>query len=614
MGSFLNNPPKLIGLDSGQGPQTVSEWITLYRWLITLWRQAQTSTTEQEAASFVPILPAVTPPGVIRMSVAAGDPPSPQRLYPDSFTQLISGSQNPAPQLPDNLASFLLAGQQVPYPPPVSQVNPRPYGIVVQGYHADRFSIGTGTVSGSTLTLATGPNFNSSWVGFAISINGALFPVASWTSGTILTVVGTPPAGAVGWEFMMYPANTLPAGSAFMEIDHNVIYRIGDSSGVCSVSHYTITWVSGPLFSPYWGGLTFNLNGINFTVAYSTANVLTLTADTGLVLPSQGWTVASSNWFYEAGTETLSFAQWAARGWYQMDDGYRADIYDYNHLILYNGISGLWAFADGDAGSGYIVASANAATPQGGPWQFCDGTVIGVFQIVAGVPQVNNITTPTLTLDTFLRGAYFTGSTDAGSSPSFSCTGLTFAGTPATLTGTVSQPTFAGTPDTLTGTVSQPTFTGTPATLTGTVSQPTFAGNAMSTHQHEVPISITSGLALSSAVYGTSGSHPGASGLTGTGTSGTIPGTLSSGISAGTPTGTVSQPTLSMNSYTPAGTVSQPTLSMNSYTPAGTVSQPTLSMNSYTPAGTIGGTGTVGAPTVGSGAPKSLALQWYMRR
>jgi len=53
---------------------------------------------------------------------------------------------------------------------------------------------------------------------------------------------------------------------------------------------------------------------------------------------------------------------------------------------------------------------------------------------------------------------------------------------------------------------------------------------------------------------------------------------------SGAATGTISAPTLTMDSYTPAGTNAAPTLTMDSYTPAGSVAAPTISVAAGTPA------------------------------
>lgn len=75
---------------------------------------------------------------------------------------------------------------------------------------------------------------------------------------------------------------------------------------------------------------------------------------------------------------------------------------------------------------------------------------------------------------------------------------------------------------------------------------------------------------------------------------------LNDSVSAGTPAGTVSQPTLTMNSYTPSGTVSQPTFTGNPVAAASTAATPDLVMVDATAAGVspvTTATGTVSQPT-----------------
>ncbi len=55
---------------------------------------------------------------------------------------------------------------------------------------------GTVTCSGSTVTWATGPKFNVLWpAGTSITISGAVYPIVSVTSATVLTVTGSPTTG-----------------------------------------------------------------------------------------------------------------------------------------------------------------------------------------------------------------------------------------------------------------------------------------------------------------------------------------------------------------------------------------------------------------------------------
>ncbi len=255
-----------------------------------------------------------------------------------------------------------------------------------------------------------------------------------------------------------------------------------------------------------------------------------------------------TKWAYLVGEQNLTLAAWGALTFAAEDAGYIVNITDYEHRIQWSGTT--WSLMAGDSGSKYIVASADGSAPDGGVWQLCDGTVVTVLSIVAGVPTAVNVTTPDLTGDTFLRGGTFTGAVDPTSAPTFSSSGFTFSGTPDT--------------------------------LTGTVDAPVFTGAALGTHSHAVPVGTGSGTIVISNIFGSSGSVTAAAQATATAGGGSFAPLNSSSVSGGTPSGTNSAPNLTMDSYTPAGTIS--------------------------------GSGTVSAPIVGTGAPKSYALLWYMRR
>jgi hypothetical protein len=139
-------------------------------------------------------------------------------------------------------------------------------------------------------------------------------------------------------------------------------------------------------------------------------------------------------------------------------------------------------------------------------------------------------------------------------------TGGSKTGTPA---GTVSQPTFTGTSG-----ATSANSAGTPA---GTVSQPTFTGSALGTHQHELPFQDPSGSGttnfrgINPTTFGTGTSRAGVWGITTTANTTSAAVAMSQAITAGTPTGTVSQPTFTgsamgthSHTITPAGTLSQP--------------------------------------------------------
>lgn len=185
-----------------------------------------------------------------------------------------------------------------------------------------------------------------------------------------------------------------------------------------------------------------------------------------------------------------------------------------------------------------------------------------------------------------------------GSDPDFDVSGDTGGAKTVAAAGTVSAPTFTGTSNQATslvsagtpaGTNGAPAFTGTPATLTGSVSAPTFTGSALATHTHELPFQHVAGgtgvlRMLAPTIFGT-GTSRAAEAQSAAPTANTTAAAvlLSEAKSAGTPAGTNSVPTLSMNSYTPQGTVAAPVFTgsalathSHTLTPAGTVSAPTF--------------------------------------
>lgn len=83
-------------------------------------------------------------------------------------------------------------------------------------------------------------------------------------------------------------------------------------------------------------------------------------------------------------------------------------------------------------------------------------------------------------------------------------------------------------------------------TPAGTISQPVFTGNALTGHAHELPMQLVSGTSrryLASTVFGTGTSRAAQGTATGTANTTSAAVALSQSVSAGTPSGSVSQPT-----------------------------------------------------------------------
>lgn len=235
------------------------------------------------------------------------------------------------------------------------------------------------------------------------------------------------------------------------------------------------------------------------------------------------------------------------------DVGFLFHATDYNHIWRWYG-SG-WQYAPGDRVSGEI---AWFTENPGVGWALCDGSNVTRTKSDATTASV---TLPNLTTGVYPKGgSTYTGNVNAAVAPTLS--GSTGAGTPHSHTFSVtSSAVSAGTPS-------------------GTVSQPTFTGNPLPAHQHAVPIAMVAGgglyfhLAGSPAPYGTDpNSVSAAYELLGTAVSTTKNPALSKAESAGTPSGTVSQPTFTGDTLpTHDHVVSGSTSSESSHThPVGTL-------------------------------------------
>lgn len=229
------------------------------------------------------------------------------------------------------------------------------------------------------------------------------------------------------------------------------------------------------------------------------------------------------------------------------DSNFLANVFDYGHLLIWSGVA--WTWGPGDAGSGMLQLFE--ADPTGAGWHLYDGT--------SGVP--------------FLKADGTLGTVNlpnlSGSAPT-KC----YLKTSDTTGGPTSPvaPTFTGGSSTPAGTISAPTFSGTPAVLTGTNSTPTFSGSALGTHTHDSPVgfvSVTQGFVT--ADFGSGGTHTRSVDFTVAASAGSAAVQKTSAASAGTPVGTVSAPTLTMDSYTPAGTNSTPIFTGTPSSVSGTI-------------------------------------------
>lgn len=203
---------------------------------------------------------------------------------------------------------------------------------------------------------------------------------------------------------------------------------------------------------------------------------------------------------------------------------------DTNTGDFYNCVNSAW----------HKVSSGSSALPSG-----------MIFVIASGTCPVGSSETTALN-GKMLRGT-LAANGDVGT-----------VGGSATITpaGTVSTPTF-------TGTANQSTSAVTAGTPSGTVSQPTFTGSALATHTHTFTGTLaTAASTTASPKLVTANTSTGvAPQLTATGTN--------AAITAGTPAGTVSQPSFTgsalgthSHTITPAGAISQPTFTGNAIDPS----------------------------------------------
>lgn len=381
--------------------------------------------------------------------------------------------------------------------------------------------------------------FKSQVQGASDAAKAAQEAVASIGSGgsgsgsTVVTGVPTIYSDSHAVRDINYPASAGPYASLYCENDRQTIYYTN-----------TLQWVliagfgTGVLADRYNDLGTFDSGFFWIT-------------NTGIVYQWNG-----TDWIYIDGKEYMTLADFNLRVWTVSDNHYQIGITDYAHDIYLEWPD--WKFDTGDPGSNYMVPSGDGSSPRGGVWQVCDGTTVDVFDVTGSpaVPTTFSVTTRDLTGDVLIRGVSsgaYTGTIDPGTHPIISGGTLTFSGTPAV--------------------------------LTGTNSAPTFTGAALGTHQHDAPVGdISATTAFLTGDFGTSAptTHTRGVDFTVASSAGSAAVLKTSAVSAGTPTGSVSAPTLTMNSYTPAGTIT--------------------------------GGGTVDILTVGHGMPKSIGLVWYLRR
>ena len=230
------------------------------------------------------------------------------------------------------------------------------------------------------------------------------------------------------------------------------------------------------------------------------------------------------------------------------DNGFLALVTDYNHVLQWNGSTPGWQAGPNWDSPGYIRGFMLDPSPATG-WKLCDGNGDDGSPISSSHPV--SYLKPNGTLGTI--------------------TSATMAPCIPNLAGSASFLQF-GSPATGINAAVAPSLSMNSYTPQGTVSQPTFTGSAMATHQHEIPIYFSGANLYQLASYGTGSLKTISSYATGTTYSASGAAQLDQAVSAGTPFGTVSQPTFSGTLATLTGTVSQPTFSGTLATLTGTVS------------------------------------------
>lgn len=234
------------------------------------------------------------------------------------------------------------------------------------------------------------------------------------------------------------------------------------------------------------------------------------------------WLWSGTAWVYESGTHRDVLAN-KLTGLATNDTGLLFFATDFMHLYRWGGAA--WLYADADPSGRFCGFESDP----GAGWKLCDGTGNPVTR------SKSDATTATITLPNLAAGVY----------PKYGAayTGTVNAAVPGSITGS----TGAGTPHAHTlsaaATVSS-VSAGTPA---GVVSQPTFTGAAMGGHQHELPFQLGAGGTLlryvNPAWFGVGTAQASVGEIVTTAASVSAAMAMSGFTSAGTPTGTVSQPT-----------------------------------------------------------------------
>lgn len=226
------------------------------------------------------------------------------------------------------------------------------------------------------------------------------------------------------------------------------------------------------------------------------------------------WASDGSAWYYICGVQKGTLSPDQKPTLTSVDEGYRFYSTDFEREYRWSGS----AWADSPGQPPRSIQFFDVA-PTGNGWQICNGSIVTTSTATAG--------TASITVPNYATASYLKAATSAAVGPSAA------SGTTAN---EASHTHGAGTYAT------DAVSAGTPS---GTVSQPTFTGSALGTHQHELPIQNVSGTVFrhTGTPFGTGTSRAAVGSIVAVADTTSAAVAMSEAVSAGTPSGTVSQPT-----------------------------------------------------------------------
>lgn len=212
------------------------------------------------------------------------------------------------------------------------------------------------TTNGTTVTWVSGNSFDydPSWAGLSIVINAVTYVIASVTSSTILQL--TTSAGiqaAVAYTLPSVVKVTFDTGVPF-----SINWYIWRNNAVLLKKTITVDGVlcaiSAIVSSTVLHAVAVGVNGAGLGVTYS---------------------VNAGAWWYDCGIMLEPDATLAPTDLVYTDVGFLYRSALHQRVWSWDGVAGVWHYADAGLGAGSIVGSPSAAIPpSGGLWHRCDGT------------------------------------------------------------------------------------------------------------------------------------------------------------------------------------------------------------------------------------------------